>query len=54
LGVSQPRTSRVLNPWKEGGDGVVTPVGEVGGFPEGRVGLSTSFRVIIVFVGGVV
>ena len=54
MGVGQPRTSRILYPRKEIGNGGVAPIGEVGGFPGGGVGLSKSFRVTIVFVGGVV
>jgi len=54
LSVGYPRAGRVLNTRKEGGNGGVPPVGKVGGFPGGGVGLSKSFRVTIVFVGGVV
>jgi len=54
LGVGQTGTSRVLYPRKESGNGGVAPIGEVGGFPRGGVGLSKRLRVAIVFVGGVV
>ena len=54
MSISYPRTGRVLYTRKEGGNGGVTSVGEVGGLPGGGVGLRKSFRVTIVFVGGMV
>ena len=44
----------VLYSRKESGNCGVTPIGEVGGFPRGGVGLGERLRVAIVFVGGVV
>jgi len=54
LGIGQTGTGRVLYPRKEGRDGRVAPIGEMGGLPKGWVGLSERLRVAIVLVGGVV
>ena len=43
-----------MYPRKENGNGGVAPIGEVGGFPRGGVGLSERLWVTIVLVGGVV
>jgi len=54
LCIGQTGAGRVLHPREESGNGGVTPIGEVGGFPQGGVGLGKRFRVAIVLIGGVV
>jgi len=44
----------VLYSRKESGNCGVTPIGEVGGFPRGGVGLGERLRVAIVFVDSMV
>ena len=43
-----------MRPREESGNGGVAPVGEVGGFPRGGMGLGERLRVAIILVGGVV
>jgi len=54
LRVGQTRAGRILYPREESGNGGVTPIGEVGGFPRGRVRFGKRFRVAIVLICGVV
>jgi len=54
LYIGQSGAGRVLYPREESGDGGVTPIGEVGGFPLGGVGLGERYRVAIVPIGGVI
>jgi len=54
LCIGQMGAGRVLHPREESGNGRVTPIGEVGGLPQGGVGLGKHIRVARVPIGGVV